>query len=80
MEYFRLLNGDYEEIEHCEGESGTQTNNIIRETVGNIEDFDLVISATAYTLGNLLRMGQTDKGKLSGTYLLPVHERIQTSR
>lgn len=69
VEYFRLLNGDYEEIEHCEGESGTQTNNIIRETVGNIEDFDLVISATAYTLGNLLRMGQTDKGKLFSRWL-----------
>ena len=69
VEYFRLLNGDYEEIEHCEGESGTQTNNIIRETVGNVEDFDLVISATAYSLGNLLRMGQTDKGKLFSRWL-----------
>lgn len=69
VEYFRLINGDYEEIENCEGESGTQTNNIIRETVGNIEDFDLVISATAYTLGNLLRMGQTDKGKLFSRWL-----------
>lgn len=69
VEYFKLINGDYEEIEHCEGESGTQTNNIIRETVGNIDDFDLVISATAYTLGNLLRMGQTDKGKLFSRWL-----------
>ena len=69
VEYFKLYNGDYEEIEHCEGESGTQTNNIIRETIGNIEDFDLVISATAYTLGDLLRMGQTDKGKLFSRWL-----------
>ena len=69
VEYFKLLNGNYEVIENCEGESGTQTNNIIKETVGNIEDFDLVISATAYTLGNLLRMGQTDKGKLFSRWL-----------
>lgn len=69
VEYFKVINGDYEEIENCEGETGTQTNNIIRETVGNIEDFDLVISATAYTLGNLLRMGQTDKGKLFSRWL-----------
>lgn len=69
VEYFKLINGSYEEIEHCEGESGTQTNNIIRETVGNVEDFDLVISATAYSLGNLLRMGQTDKGKLFSRWL-----------
>ena len=69
VEYFKLVNGDYQEIENCEGESGTQTNNIIRETVGNIEDFDLVISATSYSLGNLLRMGQTDKGKLFSRWL-----------
>ena len=69
VEYFKLYNGDYEEIEHCEGESGTQTNNIIRETIGNIEDFDLVISATAYTLGDLLRMGRIDKGKLFSRWL-----------
>lgn len=69
VEYFKLINGNYEEIENCEGESGTQTNNIIRQTVGNIEDFDLVISATAYSLGNLLRMGQTDKGKLFSRWL-----------
>jgi len=69
VEYFKIINGCYEEIENCEGESGTQTNNIIKETVGNIEDFDLVISATAYSLGNLLRMGQTDKGKLFSRWL-----------
>lgn len=69
VEYFKLINGSYEEIENCEGESGTQTNNIIRQTVGNIDDFDLVISATAYSLGNLLRMGQTDKGKLFSRWL-----------
>ena len=60
VEYFKLLNGEYELIENCEGESGTQTNNLIRESVGNVEDFNLVISATRKTLDNLLDMGQTD--------------------
>lgn len=69
VEYFKIINGNYEEIENCEGESSTRTNNIIRETVGKVEDFDLVISATAYSLGNLLRMGQTDKGKLFSRWL-----------
>lgn len=64
VEYFKLMNGDYELIENCEGESGTQTNNIIRESIGNVEDFNLVISATRKTLDNLLDMGQTEKGKL----------------
>ena len=82
VEYFRIINDNYEEIENCEGESGTQTNNIIRETVGNIEDFDLVISATAYTLGNLLRMGQTDKGKLFSRWLglLSIEEKEKVAK
>lgn len=69
VEYFKLINGNYEEIENCEGESSTQTNNIIKSTIGNVDDFDLVVSATAYSLGNLLRMGQTDKGKLFSRWL-----------
>ena len=69
VEYFKLINGNYEEIENCEGESSIQTNNIIKSTIGNVDDFDLVVSATAYSLGNLLRMGQTDKGKLFSRWL-----------
>jgi DNA repair exonuclease SbcCD ATPase subunit len=82
VEYFKLINGEYEEIENCEGESGTQTNNIIRETVGNIEDFDLVISATSYSLGDLLRMGQTDKGKLFSRWLglLSIEEKEKVAK
>ena len=69
VEYFKLINGNYELIENCEAESTQQTNNIIRESVGNVEDFNLVISATAYSLGDLLRMGQSDKGKLFSRWL-----------
>lgn len=82
VEFFKLVNGSYEEIENCEGESGTQTNNIIKETVGNVEDFDLVISATAYTLGDIMRMGQTDKGKLFSRWLglLSLEEKQEISK
>lgn len=69
IEYYKIINGNYELIENCEGESTTQTNNIIREAVGSVDDFNLVISATAYSLGDLLRMGQTDKGKLFSRWL-----------
>lgn len=69
VEYFRLINGSYELIENCEEENNTQTNNVIKETVGNVDDFNLVISATSYTLGDLLRMGQSDKGKLFSRWL-----------
>jgi hypothetical protein len=69
IEYFKIFNGNYELIENCEGESSTQTNNIIGETVGSVEDYNLVMSATAYTLSDLLRMGQSDKGKLFSRWL-----------
>ena len=69
IEYFKLINGDYELIENCEGESGTETNNIIRESVGSVDDYNLVISATSKTLADLLDMGQTDKGKLFSRWL-----------
>lgn len=69
VEYFRLINGSYEIIENCEAENTASTNNIIRESIGSVDDFNLVISATAYTLGDLLRMGQTDKSKLFSRWL-----------
>lgn len=69
LEYFKLNNGDYELIENCEGENGAETNNIIRESVGSVDDYNLVISATSKTLADLLDMGQTDKGKLFSRWL-----------
>lgn len=69
LEYFKLINGDYELIENCEVETGAETNNIIRESVGSVDDYNLVISATSKTLADLLDMGQTDKGKLFSRWL-----------
>jgi DNA repair exonuclease SbcCD ATPase subunit len=69
LEYFKLINGNYELIENCEGETGAETNNIIRESVGSVDDYNLVISATSKTLADLLDMGQTDKGKLFSRWL-----------
>lgn len=69
VEYFRLTNGNYEEMENAEGESGRETNKIISDSVGTLEDYNLIISATAKTLGDLLDMGQTDKGRLFSRWL-----------
>lgn len=69
LEYFRCAGNELELIENCEAESTQQTNNIIKEAVGNVEDFNLVISATQYSLGDLLRMGATDKGRLFSRWL-----------
>lgn len=69
LEYFKLINDDYEIIENCEGENTSDTNNIIRDTVGTVEDYNLVVSATSKSLANLMDMGQTDKGKLFSRWL-----------
>ena len=69
VEYFKLINGEYDLIENCEGESTQQTNNIIMETVGSPDDFDLVISATKKTVDSLFDKGQTEKGRLFSRWL-----------
>lgn len=82
LEYFKKVGDSLEVIENCEGENVQQTNNIIRDAVGSVEDFDLVISATSYSLGELLRMGQTDKGRLFSRWLglLSVEEKEQVAK
>lgn len=69
VEYYKVVNNELEIIENCEAESTQQTNNIIRDSIGSLEDFDLIVSATAKTLGDLFAMGQTDQGKLFSRWL-----------
>ena len=68
VEYFKLINGAYETI-GCEGENTAETNNIIRDSVGGVDDYNLIISATAKSLGDIFDMGQTDKGELFSRWL-----------
>lgn len=69
VEYFKIINGNYDVIDNCEGESVQQTNNIIKDAIGCVDDYNLVISATAYTLADLLKMGQKDKSELFSRWL-----------
>ena len=69
VDYYKVIDNELELIENCEAESTQQTNNIIRESIGSLEDFDLIVSATAKTLGDLFSMGQTDQGKLFSRWL-----------
>jgi DNA repair exonuclease SbcCD ATPase subunit len=68
-EYFKIVNGNYEVIENCEGESVKSTNNIIQEMIGSVDDFNLVVSANSYSLNSLLKMGPTAKGDLFSRWL-----------
>lgn len=69
LEYFKIVNGNYENIENCGGESVKSTNNIIKDAIGNVDDFNLVVSANSYTLNSLLRMGATERGELFSRWL-----------
>ena len=69
LEYFKKVGDNLESIENCEGESVQQTNNIIKESIGSSDDYDLVISATSYSLTNLLKMGATDRARLFSRWL-----------
>ena len=70
VEYYKVVgDGEFEEIENCEGESTQDTNNIIKETIGNPEDFDLVISATKKTVDDLFEKGKTEQGRLFSRWL-----------
>ena len=69
VEYFKRNGDELENIENCEGESTQETNNIIKDTVGNPDDFDLIISATRKTLDNLFEKGKTEQGRLFSRWL-----------
>lgn len=69
IEYYKIINGNTELIENCQDESILQTNKIIKECIGNVEDFNLIMSSTSYSLGELLRLGQSDRGRLFSKWL-----------
>lgn len=69
VQYYKVVGDDFEEIENCEGETTQETNNIIKETIGNPEDFDLVISATKKTVDDLFEKGKTEQGRLFSRWL-----------
>lgn len=69
VEFFKQVNGETCEIANLEDENGTQTSAVIKELVGDVEDFNLVISATAFSLGELLRLGQTDRSRLFSRWM-----------
>jgi len=82
VEYFRQLeNGSLEELAE-DGENLNEGNNIktskaIKEAIGNETDFDMVISANADNLKELISLKDTDRGKLLTRWigLLPIEDK-----
>ena len=85
INYYKLTNGvetELDDIDNMEGESGTETNKVIKEAIGNEKDFDLVISANADNLKSLISLKDTDRGRLLSRWigLLPLEEKDVKAR
>ena len=86
VEYYRLVGGSKEELsEYAEdlvGESTTKTNKIIKDTIGNESDFDLIMSITESNLDSLIEKKEAERGRLLARWIgmLPIETKDQLAR
>lgn len=85
VNYYKVVNDTYIDLiddENQEGSSTTETNKIIKESIGNERDFDLMISVNSDNLKSLISLKDTDRGKLLARWigLLPLEEKDKIAR
>ena len=72
VEYYRLAEDGSEEIlpeDNRQEASTTATTKLIKEALGNESDFDLIISANAKDLDNIISLTETEKGRLLSRWI-----------
>ena len=72
VNYYRKINDSLEELEDYEeenGESVKETNKIIKEAIGNEQDYDLMLCATSDNLDDLISMKDTERGRLLSRWI-----------
>ena len=72
VEYYRLAEDGSEEMlpeDNKQEASTTATSKIIKEALGNESDFDLIISANAKDLDNIISLTETEKGRLLSRWI-----------
>lgn len=72
VEYYKLSDNGTEEVlpeDNNQGESTTATTKLIKEALGNESDFDLIISANAKDLDNIISLTETEKGRLLSRWI-----------
>lgn len=73
IEYYRINEvGEQEEladIDNLQEESSTATNKVIKEAIGDENDFDLIISANMKDLDELISLKKTDRGRLLSRWI-----------
>lgn len=84
--YKVVLDGELEEleeyIENETEENNRQTNKVIKDVIGNEDDFDMIICATSSNLDDLIEKKDTERGRLLSRWigLLPIEEKEQLAR
>lgn len=72
VEYYRLAEDGSEKIlpeDNKQEASTTATTKLIKEALGNESDFDLIISANAKDLDNIISLTETEKGRLLSRWI-----------
>lgn len=72
VEYYKINENGDEEIlpeDNKQEASTTATSKVIKEALGNESDFDLIISANAKDLDNIISLTETEKGRLLSRWI-----------
>ena len=72
VEYYKVSHDGSEEIlpeDNKQEASTTATSKIIKEALGNESDFELIISANAKDLDNIISLTETEKGRLLSRWI-----------
>lgn len=86
VEYYRLVGENLEELEEYidnqQEENSIKTNKVIKETIGNENDFDLIICATSGNLDDLIEKKDTERGRLLSRWigLLPIERKEELAK
>lgn len=87
VEYYQIIGDQIEElgeydVDNLQDENSKQTNKVIKESIGNEDDFDLMMSITDSTLDELVKKKDTERGRLLARWigLLPLEEKDALAR
>ena len=83
VKYYQVINGvkellnDDKQIKNESDEYSAKTNKVIKDAIGNEQDFDLIICATGDNLMDLINIGKAEKGRLFNKWigLLPIEDK-----
>ena len=83
--YYKLVNDEYIDLEDEDNEAGSstkETNKIIKDSIGNERDFDLMICVDSDNLKGLISLKDTERGRLISRWigLLPLEEKDKIAR